>query len=475
MLRVSRGGGTVRAYAYPRLDSAIWTSPDAAPAPDHVLAFNEESGQIVYVDSRGYPARLDLRSGAMTVTRKPKLFNVASSDGSSIYAITDSGAVTRITPTGRWNFKAPLRARDVLPQSDGSILIAGEKGGETVLWHLFPPDSRIIDTIEIPRAAKARRLQAGDRVVLVLDSAIAAVRARDLAPVPSAEMDGRIIGVAPTPSGDRLYVALDGDRELRVIDRYREGESGKVELPGAVSELRMDPLGRYLIARPVAGDSAWVIALGTQRLLGAVATDWRADLPIVAPDGKLVLASGNDVRFVEAETLRPASTVRGGAKDFWQFILWDGFRPRSAALDAPVHFEVRDTVRDSATVAARAADTSATPDLSEIGRVPAPAQPAQQQVPARQPPVQGATPNVGQSSPRVAGFVVSFATLLSEQGARSEASRVKVDGDQARVVSSTISGRQVFRVVLGPYRSRADAERVGKRAGHSYWIFEGAP
>lgn len=470
VLRVARTGGTVRAYAYPRLDSAIWTSPDAAPAPDHVLAFNEEAGQVVYVDARGYPARLDLRSGATTVTRKPKLLNASSSDGSSIYAITDSGTVARLTPTGRWTFKAPLRARDVLPQSDGSILVAAEKNGETVLWHLFPPDSRIIDTIQVPRAAKARRIQAGDRVVMVLDSSIAAVRARDLAPVPSAEMKGRIIDVAPTPSGDRLYVALTGSNELRVVDRYREGETGTVALPGPVSELRMDPLGRYLIARPVSGDSAWIVALGTQRVLGAVATDWRRDLPVVAPDGKLALASGNDVRFVDAETLQPSSSVKGGAKDFWQFILWDGFRPRNAALDAPVHFETRDTVRDSATVAARAADTLVSSDPSQIGRVPA-STPAQS--PPQATPPASSTPNA--PAPRINGYVVSFATLLSEDGARTEAARISADGEHARVVPSTVGGRTVYRVVLGPYGTRADAERVGKRAGHAYWIYEGVP
>ena len=466
----------VRAYAYPRLDSAIWSSPEAAPAPDHVLAFNDEAGQVVYVDSRGYPARLDLRSGVLTVTRRPKLVGLTSGDGASIYAITDSGSVTRITPTGRWTFKAPLRTRDVLPQSDGSILIVGEKkDGQAVLWHLFPPDSRIIDTVDVPRAAKARRLQAGDRVILVLDSAIAAVRARDLAPLPSAEFKGRILDVAPTPSGDRLYVALVGSPELHVIDRYREGESGKVELPGPVAALRMDPLGRYLLARPLKGDSAWVVALGTQRVIGAVATTWRADLPVVAPDGKLALASGSDVRFVDAETLRPGATVRGGAKDFWHFILWDGFRPRNAALDAPVYFETRDTVRDSATVAARAADTLPPPDLSEVGRVPpAPSSTAQPQ-PATQPPAGQPTPPVTEMKPRTTGFVVSFATLLSEQGARAEASRLNVDGEQARVVASIVSGRPVYRVVLGPYASRADAERVGKRAAHPYWIFEGMP
>jgi cell division septation protein DedD len=178
------------------------------------------------------------------------------------------------------------------------------------------------------------------------------------------------------------------------------------------------------------------------------------------------------VRFVDPETLHQGAVVRGGAKDFWHFILWDGFRPRNAALDAPVYFDTRDTVRDSATVAARAADTVGSADSLGIGRVPPAGPPASEHAPAST-----ETPPSGplQAKPHTPGFVVSFATLLSEQGAQVEASRVNVDGVQARVVSSTVSGRPVYRVVLGPYPSRADAERVGKRAGHAYWVFEGMP
>ena len=100
----------------------------------------------------------------------------------------------------------------------------------------------------------------------------------------------------------------------------------------------MDGLGRYLLARFPKADSAWVIAIGTNRLVGAVPTRWEADLPAITPDGDLALLGAKDVVLVDPEKLAVKSTVAAGAKDFWYFFAWDGFRPRPQGLDQPVTF-----------------------------------------------------------------------------------------------------------------------------------------
>lgn len=471
VLRVPRTGGTVRAYAYPDLDSAVWRSSAASPAPERVLGFDADAGQLSFVDTKGAPSRLDLRSGTLSVTRKPKMTGAVSANGSTIFAITDSGAVTRLTPAGRWTLRTPLRAREVLPQGDGSLLVAADRGTSTVVWRLYPPDTRLVDTVEVRGTGGARRQQAGDRVVLVMDSAIAAIGVRDLALAPSTSVGGRIRSAVSTPSGDRIYALIAGKAELRVVDRYSDDDAERIALPGAGSELRMDELGRYLLVRPERGDSAWVVALGTQRVIGAVATSWRPDLPVVAPDGEIALANGTDVRFVEAETLRPGRTVRTGARDFWTFIAWDGFRPRDASLDEPVRFDSftaapPDSVDSLG--AARAVDSASIADAFATPVPPVDAPTTTATVPAPSP--APATPR-----PAAAGYTVSFATLLDANRARGEATRIRVDGQMARVVSSVIGGRTLYRVVLGPYPTRADAERVGQRAGYPYWVFPGEP
>lgn len=458
VLRIPRAGGTARAYLYPRLDSAVWSAPGAPPAA-RALGFDSEAGSLVYLDTKGVPVRLDLRSGAASAMRRPKLVAAASEDGSAIYGVTDSGRVARFTPTGRWSLVPPSRAREVLPQADGSLIIAGERGKDAMLWHLWPPETRIVDSVRVPGMARARRLQAGDRVVLVGDSSVAAVRGRDLVAGRVVELEGAAGPAAATPSGDRVYVALRGTRELHVVPRDAEDDVETIELPGEVAELRMDPLGRHLLARPLSGDSAWVVSLGRQKVIGAVATQWRVDLPLIAPDGRLVLISGNDVRMVDAETLAPAGTTRGAARDFWHVVAWNGFRPRDSRLDEPVSFAGGDSsLVDSA---AASGPDSADPSGAFSGAAPQP---------EAQPPAPGATQP---AAPRGPVWYVSLASHATEDAARAEAERIVVAGVPASVQRGEASGRLVYRVVVGPYPTRGDAERAGAASGRSHWIFSG--
>jgi hypothetical protein len=44
-----------------------------------------------------------------------------------------------------------------------------------------------------------------------------------------------------------------------------------------------------------------------------------------------------------------------------------------------------------------------------------------------------------------------------------------------RVVATTVGDREVFRVIAGPFRTRADAEAAGQQSGVPFWVYEGAP
>ena len=128
VLRVARKGGPVRAYAYPQLDSAVWTSSAPAPAIARVLAFDDESGSLAVVDAKGQPVRVDLRAGGVTTASKAKLASLSSADGYAIYGVS-GGTVMRLTPSGAaWPFKPSAPAREVVPQPDGSLIVVGERG-----------------------------------------------------------------------------------------------------------------------------------------------------------------------------------------------------------------------------------------------------------------------------------------------------------------------------------------------------------
>jgi cell division septation protein DedD len=471
LLRLPLGGGRVRAFSYPALDSVLWSSRDVAPSLERVLGFDEEAGSVAAVDRRGVPVRLDLHLGRITRDAGPRLTGLRSRDGSSIYGINKDGGVVRLTPSGSWTFKPPSPAREVLPATDGSLLVLADRDDRTVVWQLFPPERTVTDSAVVPRAKLAVRTQVGDRVYFGVGAELLGLRTRGLDPVPAIRLEHPARTLAPTPSGDRLYVVTDPGGRIAVADRYSGKVEQSIELPGTAIELRMDPTGRYLLARSASGDSAWVIAVGTGRLVGTVASAWRADLPAVTPDGWIATVRARDVVLVDGETLRPQGTVKGGASDAWLFVAWDGFRQRTPALDEPV-------------VATSDSGSRSEPAGEEHPIPAAPPRPdsagAPRTAPAPQPPSApraGAPPHAdsAQAPSTGVGFTVQFAAVLSEQSARATAQEIMVNGQRPRVVATQRSGTTIYRVVMGPYATRAEAERMATAAGKPFWIYEGAP
>lgn len=472
VLRLPRRGGTARVLAYPKLDSVVWTSSDAAPALSRVLAFDRDAGTIAFVDTRGIPGRIDLRLGSvdLATSRKAKLAAVTSIDGSTIYAIGTDGALARFTPAGSWVYKPPEPARAVFPQADGSVLLLASGGKESkqdIVWRLHPPDNRLLDTVKVPPPGRELRTQLGDRLYLVDGQQLVGLRTRTLDRLPTIDFDHDIRAITATPSGDRLFVATDSSHDLSIVDRYRDKVTSTIELPGDPEDLRMDALGRYLLVRATGGDSAWVVAIGTDRLIGSVQSAWRRDLPFVLPDGAVALAQDGDVVLVDGETLQTKQVVKGGTADFWYGFLWDGFRPRSKALDQPVRFasDSIDSVRAAAARDSAAAADSAAAQLPGAA-TGAPLTPAPAPAPAPAPPANAAP---------VRGYTVSFAAVLSQQAAQQLASRIRVRGQTAHVTTTTRDGTTIYRVVLGPFATRAEADAVGRESRNSYWIFEGNP
>jgi hypothetical protein len=476
ILRVPRAGGPVRAFTYASLDSAVWTSTAKAPSISRVLAFDADGGSVALVDARGALRRIDLRIGDVTPPPTVKLTALASSDGAAVYGIQANGTVARLTTTDAtpWTFTPPRPAREVAPRADGTLIIVGAAhGDQSTLWRIRPPESRVLDSAALPPTDRMVRTQLGDRLYLVADSAIDGVRGRDLAPIPPITFPRRIQAVAATPSGDRLYVALDSTAGLQVVDRYTNRVVGSVDLSGAARELRMDPLGRILLARPTSGDSAWIIAVGTDRVTGTVYTSWTADLPFVAEDGLIAVDDYPDVEFVDASGISQ-KTVTAGAKDFWIPIHWNGFRPRAPGLDQPVTFpgggtaDSTDTIaqliqqsqHDTATRTPPATATRVAPDSTKR-----PAHPV----------VDTAHGSIGtRVSPDE--FTVQFAAVLNETGARATASQIAAaSGTMPKIVTTRAAGSTVYHVVLGPFPTRDVADAAGRAAHHQFWVYQGAP
>jgi cell division septation protein DedD len=452
VLRIPRSGGIARAYIHPRLDSVVASVP-GVPAIDRVLGFDPEYGVLAFIDDKGQPRRLDLRAAEVRMASREKLSSLSTANGSDLYGIATGGTIARVTPAGDWSFEPPAPARAVFPQRNGGLVIAGTEGGKTSLWLIQPPDDEVLQTATLPLVSRAASAQVGDRIYFAVDSGLVGARTRDLQLVKSIRLEEPGESLVATPSGDRVYVALKSAK-IAVVDRYSESVSDEVELPGPASELRMDPLGQHILARPAnASDSAWVIGVGNHKVNGTIATEWRADLPAFAPEGAIAIVQGNDVVMIDAATFSARSTVTGGGGDYWHFMSWNGFRPRAAELDRPVTFDTPQPVLpvDSAGLPA-SRDTN--PSL----------------------PIRDAAPSMieppAPAAPAGAGYMVSFAAVLTEQKAREAAAGIVVNGLRPRVVAGQSGSTTIYRVVLGPYSTREEADRVGRDSKRQYWIYE---
>ena len=224
--------------------------------------------------------------------------------------------------------------------------------------------------------------------------------------------------LAFSPSGHRIYVARRNVPGLAVVDRYERKELDGVALPGPVAALRLDPLGRWLLARPTVGDSAWIVDLPIKRHTGIVPTQWQADLPAISPDGMLIYRRGHDVVSARPDSLNDVGKVTNGAADLWVLTSW---LPRGVAA-SPV-----------STAAAES----------------------------------GAAGAAGAEGP----LYVQVSTSQNPEWSGHLADDLTRAGLAARVLppQHTDDG---YRVVLGPYATREQAEAIGRRLGRPFWIYQ---
>lgn len=473
VLRVSRDGGQVSAMPYPVLDSAIWRSSYRVPPLARVLGYHADDGYLSAVDTSGRPVRLDLRLGAVVRAGSAGDRQHASADGAIIYALNTDGGVKRYTPVGeQWSLPQTRPPQTIVPLIDGSLVLVHVERDTLSLYRVRPPDTARVDSLRWPMSVAPESVRAftvGDRLFVSAGSHVMALRTRDFVRDVDVELDATIEQVVSSPSGDRLFALTADVPAVQVVDRFAAKVVATIDLPARPLGLRMDPLGRVLLVRGAA-DEVWVVDVGTAQLVGALRSVWRDDLPLVLPDAAIALAQGDSVVVASSIDLGVVRTIANGANDSWFSMRWNGFRPRAEGLDQPVEFRTSSAERrtypraDGGVALPGTADTLAG-TLSPA--LPAPTAPAAPSAPSAPPAPAGAASAIG--------FTVQLAAVLTEELARAAAEGVTVDGRAARVSTSVRAGRTMYRVVLGPYPTREEAEAAGRETGRDYWVFEGLP
>ncbi|HEX6105691.1 MAG TPA: SPOR domain-containing protein [Gemmatimonadales bacterium] len=416
VLRIPAQGGIPQLYRLPGLDSSSWKSEDKLPPVERAVGADAELGLVFLLDRKRNVLALDLETRRIRSQLEQVRYATVGPDG-VLYTVDTGSTVTQLVRRAPVRFRSKLQGKPAeLHGTMAGTLVARLEGKSPALETLGsdqPPES-----VPIPDGPLVTSLW-GDLVAVAADSAVVLYETQGKHERRSLPVAGRARAVLFSPSGHRLYVARDRE-SLLVLDRFSGDELQEIELPGPASGLRGDAYGQWILVRPVAGDSAWVVDVGAGRYTGTVQVEWDEELPAVVPPGGLLTRRGDDIVALDlaAEGFPERGRVEKGAKDTWLPLAWHPSQDQEAIA-----------LTDTAALAADSLGPAASVYL---------------QVSSSQNP--------------------AWAEELSQ--------KLRTAGLPASVLKPRRSD-EAYRVVLGPYATREQAEETGRRIGMPSFVVTG--
>ena len=445
-IRIPAKGGVPRAYKLPALTELPTAMRGKLPPVGRVIGLDPEA-EFLYVTTptkdttvqKGKKGKtpktdsipkydvlgLDLGSARVDTVASGIQEATLGPDG-TLYTVDEKRRVVSVARRIRVAWPQPLPGTPLqLFGAADQRLVAAEPPNLVTAAADQPPTSR-----PLPNGSDVAATRWGDLVAVAADSGVVLMDPLGRRDASFIRLPDHPRALVFSPSGHRIYVARRTEPGLAAIDRYEREEIDGVALPLPAAAIRLDPLGRWLLAKPSSGDSVWVVDLPVKRLVGAVACQWRVDLPAVAPEGMLLVRQGDDVVAYRPDSLVETGRVKGGAADLWTLTAW---RPRGA---------YRGAFAD--------ADASG-------GAAGGPVEPA-------------ASDTAGPEGP----MYVQVSTSQNEAWSSEMAQQLTRAGLAARVLDPK-NPDEGYRVVLGPYPTRAQAEAIGRKLGRPFWIYQPTP
>lgn len=426
-----------------------WRSAGLPPI-ERALATDLEERMVYAVDDKGRLIGIDL----ITQRFRPFLVNarelVATPDG-VILGLDSTRRPLRFANRALTTFRAAVEGGPVqLLRAPGSSLVAYSRRSR--LAQVIGEEGEL-RRFEVPGGEMASTWY-GDYFVVATDSGLIYVEPSGKPGPKFVELKGSPTVAAFSPSGHRLYVARSRD-DLVMLDRFTGDEMKTLKLPGTARALRVDRTGRWLLARPLEGDSIWVVDLVHWEVAATVQSTWAADLPLVAGSKSLIVRDGEDL--VAWDLLRavpgPVARLRGAASDIYLTVPW---LPKGAE-------EVTVAAVDPATTDSAARDTTTAAD--PVAAPPATTEPTP---PTTTPPAAAPTGETGQR------LYLQVSASQNQDFAKALVDQLKGAGWAAQLLQPK-GPEDPYRVVIGPYRTREEADADGKRLGRTYFIFAADP
>jgi hypothetical protein len=254
-IRLHAKGGEPQLYRLPRLTLVEGALRGKLPPVDRVIGLDAESEYLFVTTAKHELLALDLGSGRVDTVAVNIAQSTLGPDG-TLYAVDAQRRVISLSRRTRFAWPQPLTAlpRDLFGATDQHLVGVIPQDRLLVAAADQPPTVR-----PIAAGGDVAATRWGDLVAVASDSGVTfydPLGRRDPSFVRLADAPRAL---AFSPSGHRIYVARRNAPGLAVVDRFERKELDGVALPGPVAALRLDPLGRWLLARPTIGDSAWIV------------------------------------------------------------------------------------------------------------------------------------------------------------------------------------------------------------------------
>ena len=424
ILRLPSDGGRIVAFIPDSLGLAGWSSANGIPDIEQALGYDLDERIVWALDTQGRLLGVDLQSGTWR-SYLSGVDRVAVGPDGTVFVIDTARQLIRLTR------RSPLK----LGQSFRTppVVLRGAINGQALVV--------TTDTVRAARLISSERVGPpapvgdgpfaatfwGELAATGQGDDVLLLRTSDGTTLNKVDLPGPAISLAFSPSGHRVY-GLVGDAVV-VIDRFSGDRIATIDLDRQGREMRLDPSGRWMLVRQSGADSVWVLDLATATRVGAFATKWRLDLPLIAGEGTLLALDGNDVNVVSLATSPPheVKVLKGGGKDLWLAIPWV---PNQRVVEAVAAAATALKEQDSALVPA-ATDT-------------APAAPR-------------------------ATIWLQISSSQNPEWAKDLAQQLRIAGQPAEVWDPAPPDES-YRVVVGPYPTRDAADDAGKKLGRPYFV-----
>jgi len=404
----SEAGPGVRLYRLPALQEIEWRFETPTLATQQIVGFATAEEQVYVRTTAQELVALDLESGRDRGLDTAVVAATLGPTGVPHLVRQDGSVATVVDRRGHdWEPVLPYLPHSIWGTTRGR-LIAFFDLEHTRHLEVLGDSSRRIST-ELPRGLLTTTTW-GDLIVIAVDSGLTARRTLDGSEAGFLPLASEVTAMTFSSSGHRLYVTTAA-LELLVVERFQFQILTRHVLPVRVEAMRTGPLGRYILLRPAERDSVWIA--DALRLFSphGVAGAWDDELPSIAPDATVLVRHEGNVIAIDPATGLESGRVADAGDDRWLALAWD---PRRPAL-------------------LLAQETNATT-----------VEPTDQTT------------------------YVQLSSTSNESWAQARVDEL-LEANLPALVLQPTERYDRYRVVLGPYSTREEADNIGRRLGQPYF------